>query len=138
MWSSRANSRRAGRSTSGSPSASAPFGSCLQSASTCEVWHRYLSNRPSGLPASIGRRRRERWSERWSSRTPEVKFLTGGTMPSPRRRDVYDLDMRREGECYAGYRAEERPVRFRIDAHNYEVDEVLDQWYGPEAAWYKV
>ena len=46
--------------------------------------------------------------------------------------------MRLEVECYSGYRAEERPVRFRIDEHNYDVDEVLDQWYGPEAAWYKV
>jgi hypothetical protein len=41
-------------------------------------------------------------------------------------------------KSYSGYRAEERPVRFSIDDHDYVVDEVLDQWYGPEYAWYKV
>ena len=41
-------------------------------------------------------------------------------------------------QCYSGYKAEERPVRFSIDDHEYVVDEVLDQWYGPEYAWYKV
>ena len=36
-------------------------------------------------------------------------------------------------ECYAGYRADERPLRFRShekDSRTYEVVEVLDQWYG--------
>ena len=41
-------------------------------------------------------------------------------------------------QCYSGYKAEERPVRFSIDDHEYVVDEVVDQWYGPEYAWYKV
>lgn len=46
--------------------------------------------------------------------------------------------MRVQVECYAAYKAEERPVRFRIEAHEYRVEEVLDQWYGPNAIWYKV
>jgi hypothetical protein len=36
-------------------------------------------------------------------------------------------------ECYAGYKADERPLRFtptRQSAPTYEVKEVLDQWYG--------
>jgi len=36
-------------------------------------------------------------------------------------------------ECYAGYRADERPLRFRFAAapeRTYEVVEVLDQWHG--------
>lgn len=36
-------------------------------------------------------------------------------------------------ECYAGYKADERPVRFRSDAKDartFEVVEILDQWYG--------
>ena len=36
-------------------------------------------------------------------------------------------------ECYAGYRADERPVRFRFGAapeRTLEVQEVLDQWHG--------
>jgi hypothetical protein len=48
------------------------------------------------------------------------------------------LVMRVQVECYSGYQAEERPVRFRIDSHQHTVDEVLDQWYGPDAAWFKV
>ncbi len=48
------------------------------------------------------------------------------------------LDMRVQVECYSAYKAEERPVRFRIEGHDYHVQEVVDQWYGPHHAWYKV
>jgi len=41
-------------------------------------------------------------------------------------------------ECYAARKAEERPVRFRLDEYSYVVEEVLDQWYGPEHAFFKV
>lgn len=46
--------------------------------------------------------------------------------------------MKLQVECYSGYKAEERPVIFRIDGHEYRVEEVLDQWYGPADAWFKV
>ena len=41
-------------------------------------------------------------------------------------------------ECYAGSKADERPVRFWLDGRDYSVAEVLDQWYGPSAAFFKV
>lgn len=41
-------------------------------------------------------------------------------------------------ECYAGHKAEERPALFRIDGHEYKVEEVIDRWYGPDDAWFKV
>ena len=41
-------------------------------------------------------------------------------------------------ECYAGSKAEERPVRFNLEEHDYFVEEVLDQWYGPDDAYFKV
>ena len=41
-------------------------------------------------------------------------------------------------ECYAGYKAEERPLRFYLGQHRYEVEEVLDQWYGPEDTYFRV
>jgi len=41
-------------------------------------------------------------------------------------------------QCYAGYKADERPVRFQLDEHEYAVREVLDQWYGPEETFFKV
>ena len=46
--------------------------------------------------------------------------------------------MRVEVECYSGHKADERPVRFRLDGHEYMVEEVLDQWYGPEHVFFKV
>ena len=35
-------------------------------------------------------------------------------------------------ECYAGGKADERPVRVQLDNRDYLVEEVLDQWYGPD------
>ena len=40
--------------------------------------------------------------------------------------------MRVDVYCYSGRTRHERPVRFRLDDHEYMVEEVLDQWYGPE------
>ena len=44
-------------------------------------------------------------------------------------------------ECYAGYKADERPVRFKPwgkDTRFLEVQEILDQWYGPGYRCFKV
>ena len=44
-------------------------------------------------------------------------------------------------ECYAGYKADERPLRFRALAAgspSHEVIEVLDQWYGVGYRSFKV
>lgn len=46
--------------------------------------------------------------------------------------------MRLEVDCYAGRKADERPVRFRLEEHEYVVEEVLDQWYGPEDVSFKI
>lgn len=46
--------------------------------------------------------------------------------------------MRVQVECYSAYKAEERPVRFRIDDYQYKIEDILDQWYGPEQSWFKV
>ena len=44
-------------------------------------------------------------------------------------------------ECYAGYKADERPLRFcygERDSKTFEVMEVLDQWYGIGYRCFKV
>ena len=41
-------------------------------------------------------------------------------------------------ECYAGYKGDERPLRFRMGEQEYAVEDVLDQWYGPDDIFYKV
>ena len=46
--------------------------------------------------------------------------------------------MKLEVECYAGRKADERPVRFRLAGRQYQVNAVLDQWYDPESIFYKV
>ena len=46
--------------------------------------------------------------------------------------------MRVQVECYAGRKADERPVRFQLQEHGYMVEEVLDEWYGPEHIFFKV
>jgi len=43
-----------------------------------------------------------------------------------------------EVDCYSGYKADERPVRFRLDGHEYLVEELLDQWYGQNDLFFKV
>ena len=41
-------------------------------------------------------------------------------------------------ECYAGRKADERPVRFRLGERDYLIEEVVDQWYGPGGAFFRV
>jgi hypothetical protein len=46
--------------------------------------------------------------------------------------------MQLEVDCYSGRKADERPVRFRMDGHEYLVEELLDQWYGENEEFFKV
>jgi hypothetical protein len=41
-------------------------------------------------------------------------------------------------ECYAGYRADERPTRFTLRGHTFEIMEVEDRWYSPGAIYFRV
>ncbi len=41
-------------------------------------------------------------------------------------------------QCYAGWKADERPVRFQLGEREYLIEEVLDQWYGPDDTFFKV
>lgn len=41
-------------------------------------------------------------------------------------------------ECHAGYRGEERPQRFSFGQRMIEVEEILDQWYGPDYRYFKL
>lgn len=41
-------------------------------------------------------------------------------------------------ECYSGRKADERPVRFQLGDRVYMVEEIVDQWYGPDAAYFKL
>jgi hypothetical protein len=46
--------------------------------------------------------------------------------------------MRVRVECYAGRKAYERPLRFWLGDTLRVVEEVLEQWYGPSDAFFKV
>lgn len=41
-------------------------------------------------------------------------------------------------QCYAGRKADERPVRFQIGERDYSVEEIVDQWYGSDDRYFKV
>ena len=41
-------------------------------------------------------------------------------------------------ECYSGFKADQRPVRFQLNGAVYFVEELLDQWYGPRDTYFKV
>ena len=41
-------------------------------------------------------------------------------------------------QSYSGRKADERPLRFRLGEREYVVEEVVDQWYEPEATFFKV
>jgi hypothetical protein len=40
--------------------------------------------------------------------------------------------------AYSGYKANERPSEFALDEDTYEIAEVEDRWYEPEAMYFKV
>lgn len=41
-------------------------------------------------------------------------------------------------ECYAGYRPDERPLRFAIRSRFFDVREIDGQWYSPGATYFRV
>lgn len=41
-------------------------------------------------------------------------------------------------ECYAGYKPDEHPQRFTIRDRSFEVREIDDQWYSPDATYFRV
>ncbi len=41
-------------------------------------------------------------------------------------------------ESYAGFKADERPLRFQLGERWYEVQEVVDRWYDPDAVYFRV
>jgi len=42
-----------------------------------------------------------------------------------------------EVQCYAGRKSDERPIRFRVGGRDYLVEEIVEQWYGPDDSFYK-
>ena len=46
--------------------------------------------------------------------------------------------MRLQVQCYAGCKADERPIRFRMGESDYMVEEIVDRWYGPDDQFYKI
>lgn len=41
-------------------------------------------------------------------------------------------------ESYSGYKADERPLCFYLRDRKYQVDEILDRWYGPDETYFRV
>jgi hypothetical protein len=43
-----------------------------------------------------------------------------------------------EVECYAGYKADERPLRLKLPSETLEIAEVEDHWYAPGETVFRV
>jgi len=43
-----------------------------------------------------------------------------------------------EVESYSGFKADERPLRFRLGERWLAVEDVIDRWYDPDAVYFKV
>ena len=41
-------------------------------------------------------------------------------------------------DCYAGYKAKQRPVAFSLGRKKLKVTDIRDQWYGPDHTYFKV
>ena len=48
------------------------------------------------------------------------------------------MDMKVEVQSYSGYKACERPLGFVLNGRSYRVEELCDQWLGPESSYFKV
>lgn len=49
-----------------------------------------------------------------------------------------ELPRKVEVAAYSGYKADERPLSFRVDERKLDVLEIMDRWYGVEHDYYKV
>ncbi len=41
-------------------------------------------------------------------------------------------------DCYSGFKADERPLRFVLGERTLEVQSIIDQWYSPSATYFRV
>jgi len=41
-------------------------------------------------------------------------------------------------EGYSGFKLNERPVRFHLGGNEYAIEKILDQWFSPDATYFKV
>jgi len=62
-------------------------------------------------------------------------YQEAGEKSAPGRHDV---NTRIRAECYAGYRADQRPLRFSLGERTLQVLEVEDQWHSPHAIYFRV
>ena len=67
----------------------------------------------------------------WNAESAEMKRRQAHEMPDRVEKQV-------QVETYSGYKADERPVRVKIDGATLEVAEVEDRWYSPGATFFRV
>jgi hypothetical protein len=59
-------------------------------------------------------------------------------LTAPHDRGRLRLPLPVDVECYAGYRGEETPLRFRVGNRLIEIAEVVDRWLAPDHRYFKV
>jgi hypothetical protein len=54
------------------------------------------------------------------------------------KKAVYPEDVKIQVECHAGYKADERPIKFWLGETVLFVEAVEDQWYGPDDTYFRL
>ncbi len=55
-------------------------------------------------------------------------------MPESETRKEFEIEV----SCYSGFRYGERPITFKLLNRTFTIEEILDQWYGPDYLYFKV
>jgi hypothetical protein len=64
--------------------------------------------------------------------------LTQGYERGILKQDEMDMSARIKVEAYAGYKANQRPSAFSLGKKRLQITRIVDQWYGPDHAYFKV
>ena len=70
--------------------------------------------------------------------TCESDFFAGVIVPACRLLHTASCMGEIKVECYAGYKADQRPLRFTLGGNVFTVENVEDQWYSPSAMYFRV
>lgn len=63
-------------------------------------------------------------------------ILRIAAVPGNGQRQAETMNLR--VQCHARQKTDDSPVRFQLGEREYLIEEVLDQWYGPDGSFFKV
>jgi hypothetical protein len=64
--------------------------------------------------------------------------LTQGYNKGILKKDEGKMSTGLKVDCYAGYKANQRPLAFSLGKKRMGIQKILDQWYGPDHTYFKI